>query len=114
MKQFLMCTSIVCLALFGNSCRQELEDLKQQKNVSVQVKDGTVVNGRLYFSSIESLQNAYDEIKDEEDEIIANYLKDKDFMSLRPIITEENEKLMVNQMSERLNSLKSEKIIIKK
>ena len=112
MKQFLMCTSIVCLALFGNSCRQELEDLKQQKNVSVQVKDGTVVNGRLYFSSIESLQNAYDEIKDEEDEIIANYLKDKDFMSLRPIITEENEKLMVNQMSERLNSLKSEKIII--
>ena len=88
MKQFLKCASII-LMLLNNSCRQELEDLRQQKNVSkLQVKDGTVLNGRLYFSSIESLQNAYNKVKDQEDEIIGNYLKDKDFISLRPVITE--------------------------
>lgn len=112
MKQFLKCASII-LMLLNNSCRQELEDLRQQKNVSkLQVKDGTVLNGRLYFSSIESLQNAYNKVKDQEDEIIGNYLKDKDFISLRPVITEENEKLVVDQMNERLNSLKSENQLI--
>lgn len=66
-----------------------------------------MVNGRLYFPNIESLRYAYDKVKDEEDEVIADYIDDKDFLSLRPIITPDNENIILKEMELRAMELNS-------
>lgn len=111
MKSLILTASMIGLALVGNSCRQELvEELASNDNTKTEVliSDGSVVNGRLFFSNVESLQYAYDRVKDEEDEIIANYIDSKGILSLRPITTPNNERLIEQKMSLRLQSLKSD------
>lgn len=111
MKSLILTASMIGLALVGNSCRQELvEELASNDNTKTEVliSDGSVVNGRLFFSNVESLQYAYDRVKDEEDEIIANYIDSKGILSLRPITTPNNERLIEQKMSLRLQGLKSD------
>lgn len=112
MKSLILTASMIGLALVGNSCRQELvEELVSNDNTKTEevlISDGSVVNGRLFFSNVESLQYAYDRVKDEEDEIIANYIDSKGILSLRPITTPNNERLIEQKMSLRLQSLKKD------
>ncbi|KIO77616.1 hypothetical protein TH53_08175 [Pedobacter lusitanus] len=52
----------------------------------------TVVNGRLYFTDKESFQTLFDELKEAEDDKVASFVDEKGITSLRPVVTEENEK----------------------
>lgn len=78
-------------------------------NNYAEVSAGSVVNGRLYFPNKQSLQYVYDQIKDKEEEDIAKYIDDKGIISLRPVITLENEKLIAEKMSLRMEKLKLNK-----
>ena len=94
------------------SCREEI--LTSEVNSSsneILIKEGTVKNGRLYFPNKESLQATYGKLKDAEDEVIANYIDSKNIISLRPILTKENENQISQKLTKRLELLKSNKKI---
>lgn len=83
--------------------------MQQNDESAVPIVDATVKNGRLYFPNKESLQYAYDKVKNSDDEVIADYIDGKGIISLRPIVTENNEATIKRQLTERINMLKSNK-----
>lgn len=108
MKRLILITSILGIGFIYQSCRQEeLSNVSEHSSDVNLITDGQVVNGRLYFPNIESLRYAYDKVKDEEDEVIADYIDDKDFLSLRPIITPDNENIILKEMELRAMELNS-------
>lgn len=108
MKQIFIYVSIISFTLLVTSCRQELKDLEPMKDSYSHISEGAVVNGRLYFSSIEALRYAYDNVKNEEDEVIADYIDNKaNFLSLKPIVTSKNEHLLAIKMEEKIKYLKN-------
>lgn len=94
----------------NHGCRQELIASEQSMQSNIEITDGYVKNGRLYFANKESLQHYYDNVKNENEEIIAKYIDSKGLISLRPIVTEQNEKLILAQTQARINSLKEDKL----
>lgn len=96
------------LILFMHSCNDEI-GIEKSSSPEIKIEDGTVKNGRLYFPNKESLQYAYDKIKNSEDEIIANYIDSKDFIPLKPVVTEKNESKIKGQLTERIAQLKNNK-----
>ena len=68
----------------------------------VEFAEATVKNGELYFPNKKSLTFAYDKIKNAEDEVIADYVDSKNFIYLRPIVTEKNENKIGKQLKERI------------
>lgn len=100
---------IASLMLLSISCREE--SLVQTNDVSLNAKisDASVLDGRLRFINKESFQFAYNNIKDEGEEVIADYVDSKGIISLVPIVTEKNEKKVAEQLKIRVNELKSNK-----
>ena len=88
-KMFLFLTLII----FTYSC--EKDDFKDGNGHSNDLNDEiTVVNGRLYFPTQEDFTREYDNIKEKTDKEIYNQVSkfySEDFLSLRPIVTIENE-----------------------
>jgi hypothetical protein len=88
-KMFLLFTLII----FTYSC--EKEDFKDGSGHSSDLNDEiTVVKGRLYFPTQEDFTREYDNIKEKTDKEIYNKVSkfySEDFLSLRPIVTTENE-----------------------
>ena len=78
--------TIVLLSVFTivTSCREELISATESSESNKVIQDATVKNGRLYFPNKESLQFHYDKVKNESEEKIAEYIDNKDFISLRP------------------------------
>ena len=111
-KKSKMKKSLFLLAIAGvmsvNSCREEMLQTSQTEN-KVEIADATVKNGRLYFQNKESLQNYYNNLKDKEDKDIVKYFSGKDIISLRPIVTDENESEILNQTKKRFKELKKNK-----
>ncbi len=105
--------STISLALVGvflfNSCREELTSIHHQEDNAVQISAASVKDGRLYFTSKESLAYAYDQIKNADDDQIANYIDAKDIISLRPVVTEKNENLIAKKVARRVELLKQNK-----
>ncbi|MCW4451156.1 hypothetical protein OK344_02930 [Kaistella sp. BT6-1-3] len=89
------------------SCREELPNTEKTNDVSIQ--ESSVKNGRLYFPNKESLQFAYDKVKNADDEAIAKYIDSKNIISLRPVVTKENEKLVNDKLQTRISYLKTNK-----
>ncbi len=87
-----------------NSCREEVFSQEQVEN-KISLADASVKNGRLYFPSKESLKAKYEELKGVSDNEIINYLDNKNFESLRPIITDKNETQVIEIIKERKNNL---------
>nr|WP_199162208.1 hypothetical protein [Elizabethkingia sp. ASV34] len=110
MKKIYFTMGVLTLLSVNYSCRQEMVALEQSTSSNIQVIDGYVKDGRLYFANKESLQHYYDNIKNENEEIIAKYIDNKGLISLRPIVTEQNEKLILTQIQARINSLKEDRL----
>lgn len=90
-----------------NSCREELVSQDQaQHNV---IAEGTTKNGRLYFPTKESLTEAYEKVKDKDDQVIADYIDAKNIISLRPVVTEKNEKQIATKILARREALRLNK-----
>lgn len=100
--------SIFSIILTTSSCRkQDISVMTESTIPEVKITDASVINGRLYFPNKESLQYAYDNVKDKEDDDIAKYIDSKNIISLRPVITPKNEKLVAEKMKLRINNLKN-------
>jgi hypothetical protein len=85
---------IPLMAMFLNSCQNETLELNSNTNLENQV---TIKNGRLAFASKEEFAKVYKEYADASDEKLSQYFKplyEQGFYSLRPIVTEESEKLV--------------------
>ena len=105
-KSLLYFATFSCVA-FLNSCREEIVVQTEENNV--QISEGTTKNGRLYFINKESLTATYNNIKNEEDEVIANYIDSRNIISLRPIVTEKNENKIAEKLNKRIALLKTNK-----
>lgn len=101
-RKILMFASLSFFAII-TSCREE----KFSTNEAV-IQDATVKNGRLYFPNKESLRFHYDKIKNESEEVIAEYIDSKDFISLRPILTEKNESIIASKLNKRLSKIREQ------
>uniref|UniRef100_UPI0030BFC451 hypothetical protein n=1 Tax=Riemerella anatipestifer TaxID=34085 RepID=UPI0030BFC451 len=98
--------SMLSVMLIVGACREQDLNVTEDVTPEVKITEASVLNGRLYFANKESLQFAYDKVKDKEDEEIAEYIDSKNIVSLRPIVTEKNEKLIAEKMKMRIASLK--------
>ncbi|HAP94815.1 MAG TPA: hypothetical protein DCP54_03505 [Chryseobacterium sp.] len=83
-----------------NSCREEAFSEGKVENTT-SLTDSNIKNGRLYFPNKESLKAKYEELKNLSNKDIVNYLSNKKFESLRPIITDENETQVIETIKER-------------
>lgn len=99
-KKIFFSVAIFSIIATTNSCREELVVNESAQN-EVVLSEGSVKNGRLYFPNKESLTYAYDKVKNAEDEVIADYVDEKDIISLRPVVTESNENKIGAQLEER-------------
>jgi hypothetical protein len=95
------------MLLTFSSCREELVTENQVQDQII--AEGTTRNGRLYFPNRESLQKTYENLKDAEDELIANYVDSKNITSLRPILTKANEEQIGAKIQARRESLRLNK-----
>ena len=111
-KKIFFSVAIFSIIATTNSCREELVVNESAQN-EVVLSEGSVKNGRLYFPNKESLTYAYDKVKNAEDEVIADYVDEKDIISLRPVVTESNENKIGAQLEERVNLLKNNRRYIK-
>lgn len=111
MKNILKIT-FICSTLIGfmNSCTDILEE---NNNSSKLLSDGTVINGRFFFNSKESLSSKIKELKEMDILKLENKfenLYDKGFRSHLPIVNSENERLVEMFSKERtLKKLKKTK-----
>lgn len=94
----------VFLSLTG--CREEIASSGEETRMTV-ISDATARNGRLYFPNKESLQHHYYELKDAQDEVLANFVDTKEYIPLRPVITKNNERLVFEKIQTRIANLKN-------
>ncbi len=108
MKKILL-FSVVLLIM---SCEDEnFEPIQQEEKNSLEKKE-TIVNGRLVFSSKESLSETIEELKNQESKKIERKfekLYEKGFRSHKPIINPENEQLQAKFSEEYLQKGKANK-----
>lgn len=109
MKNKLLCFVAVGFLTITFSCREENLLSENASQNEVKIEEGTVKNGRLYFPNRESLQVTYEKMKDAEDEAIANYVDSKNIISLRPVLTKNNENLIHSKIMKRIENLKNNK-----
>lgn len=98
--------TLITSTLLINSCNDELLNTQQQDVKTELISDATVKNGRLYFPNKSSLQFHYDKLKNASEEEIANYIDEKNFLPLRPVLTEKNENLVAQKLTSRISLLK--------
>lgn len=101
-NQFLKITCLGVMFLMS-SCREE--NFGQSDESTIPIVDATVKNGRLYFPNKESLNATYQSLKKKDKDQVEEYIEGKGIHSLRPIITENNEEEVVNEMKQRKSSL---------
>lgn len=65
-----------------------------------------VIDGRLYFATKEEFQSLFDQLNDKSEEEVAGFIGRKGIISLRPIVTEENEQAIYDQTTDRIELLK--------
>lgn len=112
MKNHLLKVSIYVFIIASLlSCRQD--NLSEsgdatENNTSMFSRIGNerVVDGRLYFPNKEALEQVYGLLINSDYDSVAAYIDEKDFISLRPMVTESNEELIYYKTKERLSSLK--------
>lgn len=97
-KLFILSLSII-------SCAEDRLNTEPQTQQEI-IQDATVKNGRLYFPNKSSLQFHYNNLKNASEEEIANYVDSKNYLPLRPILTEKNENLVAQKLSARINKFK--------
>lgn len=100
---------VLFIAVLFCSCRQEVLQQSTNEQTATVIADATVKSGRLYFLNKESLTNTYEKFKNVDDEVISNYIDRKGIISLRPIVTKQNEELINKRIGERINLLKKNK-----
>ncbi|WP_313003920.1 hypothetical protein [Chryseobacterium gleum] len=105
---------LLAVATILASCNDEIlpeSQTAQEKitksNLMGKLEDAKVLNGRTYFPTKEALQEAYDDLKDADDETIAAFVDNLGITSLRPVVTETNEEAVYNKTKERLEALKN-------
>lgn len=86
------------------SCRKE-NFVQSGEESSIPILDATVKNGRLYFPNKESLKATYQSLKNKDKDQLEEYIEKKGIHSLRPIITENNEEEVINEIKQRKSSL---------
>lgn len=100
MKKILL-LSIVLVFVF--SCQDEIQ--VENFEPSKEFLNGiSTVNGRLYFPSKEDFSREFDAVKDKSDVEIYEHVSkfySKDFISLRPIVTDRNENEVYQKLTER-------------
>jgi hypothetical protein len=99
-------TAVLAVSLY--SCREEMVQQDSAEN-KVVITDATVKNGRLYFPNKENLQNTFKSLKDVPENEVIKYLPDKEFSSLRPVITEKNETEVIAEMVNRKKTFLKQK-----
>ncbi|AJW61651.1 hypothetical protein VO54_00157 [Elizabethkingia miricola] len=78
-KVYLIMGTLTFLGI-NHGCRQELIASEQSMQSNIEITDGYIKNGRLYFANKESLQHYYDKVKNENEEIIAKYIDSKNII----------------------------------
>lgn len=106
-KTHVIIASLSIFTLFS-SCREEIT-IDNTDAPAHKLDEGVTKNGRLYFSTKEALTATFDKVKDANDEAIAKYIDSKNIISLRPVITKNNEAKIGEQYKERIELLKKNK-----
>ncbi len=94
---------VIIMMIFLFSC--EKQDFAEGNNT---LNESTVINGRLYFPTKDDFSKEYNAIKKKTDkEIHENVSRfyTEDFISLRPIVTEENEQKVYEKILIRKEKL---------
>lgn len=107
-KHTLLAIAVTLLTSLS-SCRDELATTKSNQAENVKITEASVKDGRLFFQNKESLQFAYDKVKNADDETIAKYIDNKNIISLRPVVTKDNESLIDRKLEARIAELKTNK-----
>lgn len=112
MKKNSFLTTLIFVILTSLSCNEELID-EGISNDSGIIKNVEIKNNRMYFSNKESIQHYFQLYADETDDKLANFMNnyyEKGFISLIPIATEENERLVYDQIIKREAKLQSDNV----
>ncbi|MDA9254218.1 hypothetical protein N9P37_02140, partial [Flavobacteriaceae bacterium] len=99
---------VVFILLFA-SCNDELEtEIIEENAQTVNYDEIQVLNGRLYFPNKSTFQNYYAELRDKNEnevaEILQNKFYSKDFYSLKPIVNEQTEQIQVERHLSKIKS----------
>ncbi|MDR2205547.1 MAG: hypothetical protein LBE36_05265 [Flavobacteriaceae bacterium] len=107
-QQRLLRVAAFCFLALAFSCKEELLTTENPSEMNI-IQEGSVKNGRLYFPNQESFTYAYDKIKNAEDEVIADYIDKQGIISLRPVVTEQNEQKIYEKTLQRVELLRQNK-----
>lgn len=100
MRKKLLLTLVLAFAF---SCQDEIYLENVESSVGY-LSEISTINGRLYFPSKEDFSKEYEMVKEKTDiEIYKHVSKfySKDFISLRPVVTDENENEVYRKLIQR-------------
>lgn len=93
------------LLALGVSCQDDMTDNNtENKNIV----EGSLKNGRLYFPNKESLSATYKDLKSKNIAFVEKYVNEKGLESLVPVITDQNEKEVIEKLRLRKDAYLSE------
>ena len=104
MKKIKSFIFLLFLTLGLNSCENEITETNSTQNFKDEV---TIKNGRLSFQSKEAFARVYKEYAEASDEKLIKYfqpLYEKGYYSLRPVVTENNEKFIYEHYLKKVRS----------
>lgn len=109
-KQLLMLLTVGSMIF---SCKKNVltsTELTQKRmgksDLSEKLADAKALNGRAYFPTKDDLQETYEDLKDTDDKTVAAFVDKLDIISLRPVVTEDNEQRIYDKTKERLEKIK--------
>lgn len=100
------CLFLLLFTVLLAGCKNEI--INSDEYISNEISNPQVKEGRLYFPNKASLQHHYDLIKDASDEEIANFVDKLDYIPLRPILTEKNERIVAEKLKIRIQKFREQ------
>lgn len=103
-------TMISLIVLLFYSCSQDDLIVKENQNLTetVNYEKIQVLNGRLYFPNKITFQNYYKDLRNKDENIVADILESKfyskDFYSLKPIVNKKTEQIEVTRHLAKIKS----------
>ncbi|WP_456420884.1 hypothetical protein [Lutibacter sp.] len=103
-------TMISLIVLLFYSCSQDDLIVKENQNLTetVNYEKIQVLNGRLYFPNKITFQNYYKDLRNKDENIVADILESKfyskDFYSLKPIVNDKTEQIEVTRHLAKIKS----------
>ena len=103
--------AIFIVVLISCSSETELNNLHEKNEIINNYDEIQVLNGRLYFPNVSQFKNYYDELREKNEEDVADILEhkfySKEFYSLKPIVNARTEEIQFSRHLEKIKSNKS-------